>query len=433
MSVALQSFYHPVRAPLLNNSALSSSARPHILDRNSLFSERFEKVFQQAHRDRVLMEMAPRTFYAKAIEGLNVTIDGLSLVRNTTNAGAMLKDAGAAILIDSGEIFVDPIAVSKVASFIGGMAIAGGSLMIVNGLNSVRNGIIKLSKDYQNGNWEGAIDHASLGLLSGTSCATLGSAMVITHAAKFAGAAGTAAVSGLVATTAGFVLNGFFAIWAGYGLSIDCAFRSELNKHLQDGPDGDRLHSAMLWLSSQVRGGSTKAQLEKKWDQFVFRTSEACCRLVREKITPELLKGLEANDPAALKEANFILQEVNRASAKKVLRHTIFMAIALIGITAFLCGILFVAGPFAPLLFATGAILWILVDSTKVFETLGNRMFGKSEIPAATVPKDPEPIVPLVESQPVSRARQTGAAGQLAGAALIFGAAACALKVALMR
>jgi hypothetical protein len=431
MSVALQSFSRPIGAPLLKNSAASSSA--HSLDRNFLFSERFEKVFQQAHRDRVLIEMAPTTLYAKAIDGLNVTIDGLSLLRNTTNAGAMLKDAGSAMLLDSGEIFVDPCAVCKVASFIGGMAIAGGSLMIANGLNSVRNGIIKLSKDYQNGNWEGAIDHASLGLLSGTSCTTLGSAMVITHAAKFAGALGTAAVSGLVATTAGFVLNGFFAFWAGYGLSIDYAFRSELTKHLQDGPDAPRLLSAMLWLSSQVRGGSTKAQLEKKWDQFVFRTSEACCPLVREKITPELLKGLEANDPAALKEANFILQEVTRASAKKVLRHTMFMAVALIGIIAFLCGILFATGPFAPLLFATGAILWFLLDSSKAFDTLGNRIFGKSEIPAATVSKDPEPIVPLIESQPVSRVKLTGSAGQLAGAALLLGAATCALKAALTR
>ena len=140
----------------------------------------------------------------------------------------------------------------------------------------------------------------------------------------------------------------------------------------------------MVWLASQVRGGETEAELQQKWDQFAFRTSEACCRYVREEITPELLEGLQKNDPAAIAKAQKILDEVKLANGKQLLKYTIYAALTILGITAFICSMIF-TGPVVPVLFAIGAALWLLVDASKVHKKLGDLIIGKSEIPPVEV------------------------------------------------
>lgn len=336
-----------------------------------LFSDKADWAFRSAHRDRVQMEMAPRTFFSKAMEGNGVAIDGLSLGRNSANGFAAI--AGTA---------------EKVAGAVGGLAIAGGAMGTLSGLNGMRNAGVRLAKDYQTGNWEGGAVN-SLSMASSGGYATLSSSMVVTNAATFAGAAGTAAAAGSVITVAGIAMYGLLGIAAGYGIGANVSFRRDLNRIA--GQDGEQLADAMGWLAAQVRGDTIQSKLEKKWDRFAFRSSEAACRLVRDHATPEFFRRLEMKDPEAIKTAQSILREVQRENSKQILKHSIMMAIAILGIAAFIAGLVF-SGPFAPLLFAFGAILWILVDSSQVHVALGDKLFGKSEIPAPTLPKLSPPL-----------------------------------------
>jgi len=203
--------------------------------------------------------------------------------------------------------------------------------------------------------------------------------MVVSGASAFAGASAAAAASGLAITGAGLAMYGLIGLSSGYGLAAASSFRSDLSGILQDGKNPRRLSAALLWLASQVREGKTDAEFQTKWDRFAFRTSEAAGRLVREQVTPELLKRIDAGDLQAIEQGKQIAQEVKRANAKQLLKQAILIAIAAIGIAAFVCGLV-LSGPFSPILFAVGALLWIAIDSSKAQEKLGDRLFGKSEI-----------------------------------------------------
>ncbi len=329
------------------------------------------EIFRQAHRERVRSEMAPRTLLSKLSEANCVTIDVLSAVRNSAAAGATVAVNGMQA----------SAAAAKVLSGVSALAIAGGALGVAAGLSIIKNAGLKLATTLQNGDWEGGFSHFSLGLV-GVSYGTVSGSMVVSNAAALAGAAATAAAASLSITAAGFAMYGIIGIWSGYGLAINHAFRSQLEERLQGGDDAAHLHAALSWLGSLIKGTWSKGLLQKKWDQFATRTSEAACRLVRERVTGEFLKRLEANDPAAIQEAKFIVREVKRANAKQLVKNYLLMAIALFGIAAFVCGLLLAASPLAPLLFALGAVLWIGFDSCKAHEKLGDLICGTSEIPA---------------------------------------------------
>jgi|GEM_PF-1739563 len=348
-----------------------------------------------AHRDRLLIEMAPRTCLSKAMEGNGVTVDLLSLGRNSTSGIATI--AGSA---------------GKVAGAVGGVAIAGGVMGVAGGLNAMRNAGIRLSKDYETGNWEGGAVN-SLSLFSGAGYGTVSGSMVVANAATFAGAAGTAAAAGSAITVAGLAMYGLIGIAAGYGIGANLAFRSRIDRFGAE--DGKQLAQTVLWLAGQVRA-EDPSKLEKKWNRFAYRSSESACRFVREKATPELIARLEQNEPSAIAEAKEIIREVKRENAKQLIKHTVMKLIALVGIAAFVCGIIYATGPFAPLLFALGAILWLLVDSSKVHEALGNLVCGASKIPPpALAVEQPAPAIP--QERPVSWPKAAGAAvGTLAAA-----------------
>jgi hypothetical protein len=102
--------------------------------------------------------------------------------------------------------------------------------------------------------------------------------------------------------------------------------------------------------------------LQKKWDQFDRRASGVSCQLIRERVIPEMLAKLKAGDAQALEEARFLVNEVSKANFKKLVKNVLLVIIAIIGILAFVGALVF-SGPFAPILFAIAAGLWILVDS----------------------------------------------------------------------
>jgi hypothetical protein len=332
------------------------------------------EIFREAHRERVRREMEPRTFYSHLSEANCVAIDVLSTIRNTAAAGTLASGKSAAA--------------AKVLSGVSGLAIAGGALGVAAGLNIMKSAGVKFANSLKNEDWEGVCDNFTFGLV-GAAYGTVSGSMVVSNAAALAGAAATAAAASMSITAAGFAMYGLLGIWSGYGLAINHTFRSQLKDRLKGGQD---LHATLSWLGSLVRGTWSKGALEKKWDQFASRTSEAACRLVREKVTGEFLKRLEAGDPEAIAEAKFIVKEVERENAKQLVKNYLLMTIALFGIAAFICGILLAASPAAPLLFALGAVLWLGFDSSKAHEKLGDLFFGKSEIPAPN-------IAPLVRSE----------------------------------
>jgi hypothetical protein len=205
--------------------------------------------------------------------------------------------------------------------------------------------------------------------------------MVASGVATFAHAAKAAAVGGTVGTVAGLAMYTFVGICAGYGIAVNYLFRKKLNQILQD-KDGNppHLHSALLWLQTQIQDRSNSNALKRKWDQFAFRSSKEACRLVRETVTPKFLKQLEIGESRAVERAKWIIQAVKRENAKQIAKHALLLTIMFLGIAAFVCGIVFTTGPWAPLLFSVGAVLWIAIDSTQAHKKLADLLFGKSKI-----------------------------------------------------
>lgn len=295
-------------------------------------------------------------------------------------------------------------AAARVAAVVGAGVIAGGALGVLAGGNIVRESLPKIAKDYERGNLEGGINHAGDAFI-GASYTTVAAGMVVGQSATFANALATAAAGSMASIVGGYAMYGAIGISAGYGLAVNHLFRHEFNQILEQASDNrQKLSDALVWLQRQVRGGEKETELHKKWDQFASRTSEACCRFVRESVTPALLERLEAGDRDAIQKAESIIEEVQRANGKQLSKHYLLLAISILGIAAFVCGTIFTAGPFAPLFWAIGALLWLGIDSRYLNEKWGNFWCGKSLIPAAKIPMDPTPADASFDTQiPIAR------------------------------
>jgi len=320
--------------------------------------------FDVAHQERVLQELAPRSFFSKASEGLSVAIDALSLGRNGTIAGTILKGTEA---------------VAKAATAVGGMVVAGGVMAFASGGTILKSSASEIGTAYEHGNWEGGFLGVNRAVIGGTYSAA-GAGMVVAQGGAFASAAGVAAVGVSLFAGGGLGLYGAVSVYAGYGLTVNHLFRHELNQHLADPSDPEQLANALEWVRSQVRVGSFR-DLQKKWDRFANRTSEACCRYVRETVDLELIEKVRQGDARAIEKAQFILKEVKRENGKQLAKNWLLLTIGLIGIAAVILGILFASGPFSPLLLALAAALWFFIDSSKLHQKFCNFCCGTSRIP----------------------------------------------------
>ncbi len=331
------------------------------------YRDRDSTVFRKAHRERALEETAPRSLVSKWSEANGIAGDLLSISRNTLAAGAAASGTAA-----------------KVANVIRASAIMSGVLNFLGGGNLFRVSIPKIAKDYERGDLERGGLHGGDAFI-GVACATLGAGMVAQQAAMFAHAAAAASVGAMMATVSVSALFSAFGITAGYGLAVNHSFRRQLNQIL----DRQGSSGALVWLQEQVCAGGRETQLHKKWDRFAFRTSEACCQLLRESIVSGLRERLEAGDRGAIQEVKMIIQEVKRANGKQLAKFSLLMTITILGSTAFICSIVF-TGPIAlivfPLLFAISALLSLGLDSQWIHEKWGNFWCGKSLIPAPQIP-----------------------------------------------
>ncbi len=312
------------------------------------------ELFQNAHDERVKAKEQSRSLISKICEIASMGIDGNSLGRNATSATSTILKLG------------EGTAGTVVGTGVGVSAIAGGSFGFLVSLNIIRDRLFKIREDVNNRNLEGGFEH-SLDASMGASYGGVSGAMVASNAAAFAGAAGVAASAGLAISVLGLAMQAFIAIRSTYGIAVNAIFKHRVTHIIEP-------KEKIEFMTKLVEGGSTKEELNKKWDQLAFRTSEACCRHLREYV---IQKNSGVVDSSVLeKNAKIILREVGRANNKQILKHALLITIAAISATAFICGLV-LAGPFAPLLFALGAVLWFMIDSSDVHEAIGNRLCGK--------------------------------------------------------
>ena len=263
-------------------------------------------VFHQAHLKRVHQEIAPRSFYSKASETFLFFLNAGSLTRNSMSAGTIWKGAEA---------------VARVAPALGGLVIAGGAMAFIRGSELAKAGLSGLRTAYDRNNWEGGV-FQSTATASGAAYMVAGAGMITAQSASLVSAATAAAAGTMILTGGVFGLYGATSIYAGYALSINHLFRHNLNKLLKSPADeAEKVASAMQWIYDQVGSGKSEGELNKKWDQFASRTSEACCRYARHRITPDFIEKIKSGDAKALRHAKWIIQEVKRANGKQIAVH----------------------------------------------------------------------------------------------------------------
>ncbi len=337
--------------------AMPGGNSPHLLGGAGSRPPRIGRLYEKCHSQRVSSETAPKSTLKKAFRSNELVLSNLSILNKVAAAVEILPPALAAA---SGAI--------ESATLSGALALTKGTYILAHAP-------AKLYKDYRQGNPESGFKHAMKGIV-GAGYGAFGAATAVAAIAQYSGAAAVAA--GASAAAGGFALYGASGAFSGYGLWTACLFRSILNQKLQEG-DAKGLANALSWLRDQTLG-LTEAELNKKWDWFAFRTSEAACRLVRQKLVPEFLQLVSQGDPAATAEAKWIIEEVKRENSKRMARHALYAITAMIGIAAGVAGLVF-GGPLMPFLLALGVLLWIALKAGDADKMLANLLFGESKIP----------------------------------------------------
>ncbi|MBX7065810.1 MAG: hypothetical protein K1X28_01135 [Parachlamydiales bacterium] len=281
-------------------------------------------------------------FFPNERESGTLFVDANSAARNSTSAAAACRTLPAAA-----------------ATFVAASSAVGGVIGVPVGLSIVRDGLKSAKAAADVSDWEG------------TACKTAWAGI----GAGYAGLSSLLATSGImtlanrtvptsIGTAFGGLGVGFYGMLLGYGaygLWQTSKFRRELKRALEEG-------RAEEWIKEQVTLNETeqklpeeeqKTLLQKKWNQFELRTSSSCGKLVRDSI----LEGRAID-----------VLEVEKASYKETIKHIFFIVLALLGIAASLC-VLFLTGPVSPILFAVSAVLWVGVDSSGIYDYLGEKFW----------------------------------------------------------
>ncbi len=283
--------------------------------------------------------------WAKTAETCSVTIDVISIVRNSLASTNFPK-----------------------VRAIAGLGLVGGALGIASGGFIVRDGVKGVKTAYDHGDREGGALALGVGAM-GASYSVVGAGMVTNYSAPLFHATAAAGVGAAMITFAGFIMYGVVALLGLGGLAIHGSFRSELADILSRAKEGERekLYKALTWIQEKTTGPEPEGKWEKKWDQFSRRTSGEVSNMVRTLVTPDLLKKIEEGDSQSIALAHAIVNEVSKESFKKLVKSALLLIIAIVGILAFVGGIV-LAGPYSSILFVIGAMLWLFVDSKWLHE-----------------------------------------------------------------
>lgn len=265
------------------------------------------------------------------------------------------------------------------------LSVIGGILLIINGLFICKGAFEEGKTAYQHGNIEAGVEAVGLGV-AGASNAGLGGILV--------GSCYSLALLPLLVL--GIIMYAAVAIVGLFGITITGAFRWTLNQKLEakEQSESARLCETLKWIRAQVAlsdeekkqifdagGGLAEIEktLQKKWDQFAFRTNEATCSRVRREVTLELIARLEREEnvtEADVELARSIVHEVSKANFEKVVQYVLLAIIAIVGFVCFWALMAVTTGPLGPALFFVAAILWLGIDSKDVQRLINRILWG---------------------------------------------------------
>ncbi len=294
-------------------------------------------------------------FFPKQREAASLVIDGNSIIRNSVNTVGSVSRLPAAASV-----------------FVGGSSVLGGTLGVPIGLSAIRDSMIKGKAAYDNGDTSGAFQNALWGM-AGAGYAGLSSVLVTDGVMSLSGVPFSAtlvpAFSGL-----GLMMSGAILAHSGYGLSETTQFKHALKKAREKGGERGALEflNGEISLSPKEIADKSDSEigkaLQKKWGALERKVGVICASKIRESV-PSLLQSFNLE-----KIRNFLF-EVDKANFKERIKYGILFAIGLIGAFAFF-GLLLTTGPFSPILFVIGAALWLLVDSSKLHDFVGEKCWA---------------------------------------------------------
>lgn len=352
-------------------------------------AKKCDEVFKKTHESRCAENAVPRSCLSKGLEAGAITGDLLSAASNSLSVVKETMSAAA-------------LAGTKIAVTLPALGIVRGALAAGLGACLVKNGGERAVQSYSLGDHEGVVLGTS-DVVTGASLAGLGVGMLamdgatlaplvispivhalpiapqlvapVTSAAVFPLKAASLAIAPAMNIFA-FIMYGILAVYGTYGIVINLRFRNQFKK-LAKG-DNEQLCSDLIRLKNQVRGADSDKELKKMWNKFSRRTSAECCEMVRETLTPDFLARLEAalspketgktqtaEDAEVIRKATELVAKVKIANGRQLVKHSLFILIAVLGILAVIASIQF-TGPLAAALFVAGALLWLVVDSTVI-------------------------------------------------------------------
>ncbi len=317
----------------------------------------------------------------RPLEYFSVAADSLSVGRNSLNAISNIFDVAKTCLH----------AAKNTMKVVSAGVLAGGVLGVIIGPALVFEAVRDSRKAWERNDLKEGISQAEKAGV-GASYSVVGGGMIVGQSAAYASlpATGAVAAAGTTMFTVGaFAMYAIVLISAIRKIGMNIAFRKELDA--QDGASAQ-----VAWLSQQVGSNESGASAEdqNKWNAFVAIVGEKCASFVKDSANKKLTESQNAH----------IVKEVRRASNKHFFMQGIRVAIAILGFAAVILGIL-LTGPFAPIvvaiLFALGAMLWLVMDSSVVNERVGNLAFGKGEFTLpALEPAPPSLDLPSVKTEP---------------------------------
>lgn len=306
----------------------------------------------------------------RPLEYFSAAADSLSIGRNSLNAISNIFNVVKAC----------PKAAKNMMKGVNASVLVGGVLGVIIGPALVFEAVRDSGKAWERKDLKEGISQAEKAGV-GASYGVIGAGMVVGQSAAYASlpATGAVAAAGTTMFTVGaFAMYSIVLISAIRKIGMNIAFRKELDAQAD-------LSTQVNWLKDQVGSNELGASAEEqnKWHAFVAIVGEKCASFVKDNANKKLTDNEKAH----------IVKEVRRASNKQFFMQGIRVAIAILGFAAVILGIL-LTGPFAPIvvaiLFALGAMLWLVMDSSVVNERVGNFAFGKGEF---TLPK-PESASP---------------------------------------
>ncbi len=292
-------------------------------------------------------------------EGVTITVDSLSIVRNAISAIATAALANphsiAALMVDG-------------AGSLGGVAsIVGGTIMTTKGIQKMMNA--KEEEEFNLG---------MLQTVSGTGYLSFGLSSVMYRVSSiFESAAGISqGFLTFALNPALFLMNAGFALWGVYQIAIAGSFRSELNQAIEKGGarGGIDFLYENLFLSPQEqeaidqiadqkeRADETKKILERKKAHLERRIGETAVKEIASEIE-EVKRRFD--DESVLDGANFekalsLIDKALQGNYQQLAKSALFVTLAILSIVSITA--LGPTGTFA--FFVALGVLWLINDCT---------------------------------------------------------------------